>query len=419
MPKLRTCPAMLLVAFLFCTVIGSLAQTAVFTSLASFAGINGANPESSLTQGTDGNFYGTTLGGGSTSCFLGSCGTIFKITAAGALSTLYSFCAQTGCPDGFYVPAGLVQATDGNFYGTTAYGGTPATNCVYHGCGTIFKITPGGALTTLYSFCSQANCTDGDVPVAPLVQGSDGNLYGTTQLGGAYDSGTVFKITLTGTLTTLYRFCSLGFACPDGSEPIAGLVQATDGNFYGTTLGGGTYGYGTVFKITPSGTLTTLHSFDGSDGMSPYGGLVQATDGNFYGTTYAGGGRGRGTAFEVTPAGVLTTLYSFCSVGLCSDGEFPEAGLVQASDGNFYGTTEFGGNYSDCGDGCGTIFKLTSSGTLTTLHKFKGPDGGNPIGGLVRATNGTLYGTTVDGGTYGSGTVFRLAVVRPCATCLP
>ncbi len=369
MPKLRTCPAMLLVAFLFCTVIGSLAQTAVFTSLASFAGINGANPESSLTQGTDGNFYGTTLGGGSTSCFLGSCGTIFKITAAGALSTLYSFCAQTGCPDGFYVPAGLVQATDGNFYGTTAYGGTPATNCVYHGCGTIFKITPGGALTTLYSFCSQANCTDGDVPVAPLVQGSDGNLYGTTQLGGAYDSGTVFKITLTGTLTTLYRFCSLGFACPDGSEPIAGLVQATDGNFYGTT--------------------------------------------------YAGGGRGRGTAFEVTPAGVLTTLYSFCSVGLCSDGEFPEAGLVQASDGNFYGTTEFGGNYSDCGDGCGTIFKLTSSGTLTTLHKFKGPDGGNPIGGLVRATNGTLYGTTVDGGTYGSGTVFRLAVVRPCATCLP
>jgi uncharacterized repeat protein (TIGR03803 family) len=153
--------------------------------------------------------------------------------------------------------------------------------------------------------------------------------------------------------------------------------------------------------------------------MSPYGGLVQATDVNFYGTTYAGGGRGRGTAFEVTPAGVLTTLYSFCSVGLCSDGEFPEAGLVQASDGNFYGTTEFGGNYSDCGDGCGTIFKLTSSGTLTTLHKFKGPDGGNPIGGLVRATNGTLYGTTVDGGTYGSGTVFRLAVVRPCATCLP
>lgn len=204
-----------------------------------------------------------------------------------------SFCTQSSCADGGGPRSALVQATGGNFYGTTAGGGT---NCVGSGgCGTVFEITSTGTLSTLYSFCAQGgtNCTDGDGPSAGLVRATDGNFYGTTEFGGAnclgYSGGcgTVFKITPTGTLTTLYSFCAGGGYCNDGAVPIAGLVQATSGNFYGTTASGGANGDGTVFKITPTGTLTTLYSFcaqGGSqctDGGGPVAGLVQATDGNF------------------------------------------------------------------------------------------------------------------------------------------
>jgi uncharacterized repeat protein (TIGR03803 family) len=197
-----------------------------------------------------------------------------------------------------------VQASDGNFYGTTVEGGAD-------GAGTVFRITPSGTLTTLYSFCSQVNCTDGYWPYAGLVQAADGNLYGTTGNGGAFGNyGTVFKITPSGTLTTLYSFCAQN-GCADGEEPAARLVQAADGNFYGTTASGGTsqncdsYRCGTVFKITPSGTLTTLHSFNYADGAYPYAGLVQASGLvqaavlNFYGTTFKGGGDGYGTVFRL------------------------------------------------------------------------------------------------------------------------
>ena len=266
--------------------------------------------------------------------------------------------------------AGLVQASDGNFYGTTTLGGSSG-DCSYPdvgGCGTVFKLTPSGTLTTLYSFCSQPNCADGGWPDGGLVQATDGNFYGTTSRGGVSSNcpgpyvsgcGTVFKITPSGTLTTVYSF-----NYTDGSEPWAGLVQGTDGSFYGTTEWGGTYGHGTVFKITPDGTLTTLHSFNYADGSSPLGALVQATDGNFYGTTEEGGAAGPGTVFRITPSGALTTLRSFDG----SDGEYPN-GLVQASDGNFYGTT--GGGGANCSPyGCGTVFKITLSGTLTTLYSF-------------------------------------------------
>ncbi len=274
---------------------------------------------------------------------------VFKITPTGTLTTLYSFCAQSGCTDGEYPVAGLVQGTDGNFYGTTPEGGA-------NGGGTVFKITPTGTLTTLYSFCAQNNCADGANPAAGLVQATDGNFYGTTYAGGANGYGTVFKITPSGTLTTLYSFCSKG-GCADGSYPEAGLVQATDGNLYGTTFAatfdGGANGDGTVFKITPSGTLTTLYSFSGPDGANPWAGLVQATDGNFYGTTYAGGANGDGTVFKTPLTGILTTLHSFDG----TDGAGPEAGLVQATDGNFYGTTFYGGT-----NGAGTVFRLVSVG---------------------------------------------------------
>jgi uncharacterized repeat protein (TIGR03803 family) len=298
----------------------------------------------------------------------------------------------------------LLQATDGNFYGTSYAGGA-------YSYGTVFKITPSGTLTTLYSF----DVGDGAQPYAGLVQATDGNFYGTTVSGGRARDGTVFEITPSGTLSTLYSFCSQA-NCGDGANPYAGLVQATDGNFYGTTSAGGAYDTGTVFKITRSGTLTTLHSFDGTDGASPRAGLVQATDGNFYGTTGGGGAYDSGTVFEITPSGTLTTLYSFCPAGFpCADGAGP-AGLVQAIDGNFYGTTYYGGASGNCGLGCGTVFKITPSGTLSTLHSFDNGDGNQPRGALLQSTDGNFYGTTFAGGA-GYGTVFRLVSVRECFSC--
>jgi uncharacterized repeat protein (TIGR03803 family) len=325
-----------------------------------------------VVQGSDGNFYGTTFGGGAQGL-----GTVFKITPGGTFTGLYSFCSQNGCTDGEFPYAPLVQATDGNFYGTTANGGAYEFGCLdSRDCGTVFKVTAGGALTTLYSFCSQSGCPDGYYPYAGLVQATDGNFYGTTRRGGAsLYYGTVFKITPGGTLTTLHSFCSES-ACTDGGWPYAGLVQATDGNLYGTTwigganttacggsVAGGNPGCGTVFKITPGGTLTTLYSFCSqsrcTDGDYPQAGLVQGTDGNFYGTTSEGGAYGGGTVFKITPGGTLTTLYSFCSQSGCTDGTYPLAGLVQDTDQNLYGTTFYGGASEACAYGCGTIFSLS------------------------------------------------------------
>jgi uncharacterized repeat protein (TIGR03803 family) len=430
-----------------------LAQAQTFDTLYSFCAQTGCpdgeGPTAALIQATDGNLYGTTATGGSgIGCYVDfNCGTVFNITPSGTLATLYSFCAQSGCTDGGYSWAGLVQGTDGNFYGTTEEYGPNAVG------GTVFKITTSGTMTILYSFCSQSKCTDGEAPLAALIQGIDGNFYGTTSLGGAYSGGTVFKITPTGTLTTLYSFCAkLGYYCPDGKYPLASLVQGTDGNFYGTTEEGGAagaYGAGTVFKITPTGALTTLYTFcsnsggnpsDCADGVHPIAGLVQGTDGNFYGTTSNGGqgsaclgGQypdGCGTAFKMTPSGTLTTLYAFCSQVDCADGNVPFAGLIQATDGNLYGTVYRGGTtYGQgppCGDaGCGTIFEITTGGTLTTLHSFSGPDGNVPYAALVQDTDGNLYGTTSAGGAYaaaagGGGTVFSLSVsLGPFVKTLP
>src|ERR1039457_5094645 len=325
------------------------------------------------------------------------------------LTTIHRFCSQSGCPDGLQLVAGLVQATNGDLYGTTSGGAT-------NSAGTIFKITPGGTLTTLYSFCSQTNCTDGGVPYTGLVQAANGDLYGTTYYGGTNGGGTVFKITQGGTLTTLYSFCSQT-NCTDGTGPGAGLVQAANGDFFGTTQVGGANDGGTAFKITTTGTLRTLYRFcsqtNCTDGEGPYAGLVQAANGDFHGTTEYGGTNGEygGTVFKITPSGALTTLYSFCSQTNCADGTEPKAGLVQAADGEFYGTT-FSGGANGYG---GTVFKITPSGSLTTLYSFCSQggisctDGEAPYAGLVQDTNGDFYGTTY-GGANNGGTVFRLSV---------
>jgi uncharacterized repeat protein (TIGR03803 family) len=317
-------------------------------------------------------------------------GNVFRINS-GRLTSLYSFCAQNNCPDGQYPDTVLALGTDGNFYGTTQSGGTSG------GYGTVFKITAGGALTTLHSF----DATDGVAPYGSLVLAINGDFYGTTNVGGTFGGGNVFKITPDGTLTTLYTFCSQA-GCADGQYPVGPLIQGSDGNIYGTTHAGGnnscTDGCGTVFKITLSGKLTTLHSFDTTDGDYPYGGLVEGPPGTFYGTTGGGGVNNVGTVFGMTAGGKLTTLHSFD----VSDGATPYA-LMLGSDGNFYGTTSTGGS-----DSRGTVFELTPAGLLTTLHNFAGPDGALVYSGLLQRTNGLFYGTTYFGGRDNDGVVFSL-----------
>ena len=216
------------------------------TTLYTFNGTDGDNPQAGLIQATDGNFYGTTFSGGTSNYCGYGCGTVFKITPSGSLTTLHSFSGT----DGFNVQAGLVEGTDGNFYGTTVNGGP-------QNVGEVYKITPSGTLAVLYTFCSQTGCTDGEYPKAGLVQATDGNFYGTTSAGGTHSQGTVFAITPSGSLSTLYSFCPQS-GCADGANPVAGVIQASDGNFYGTTYGGGSNNSGTVFKLTPLVPTTTV-----------------------------------------------------------------------------------------------------------------------------------------------------------------
>jgi uncharacterized repeat protein (TIGR03803 family) len=401
------------IVFLLCAATSS-ASAQTFSTLVSFRGTDGADPYfMSLVQGANGELYGTTEYGG-----FDANGTIFKVATTGVL-TSYSISSPG---DGIHPYAGLLLGTDGNFYGTTTNGGA-------YGFGTVFKITPRGRLTTLHSFCPQPPyCVDGGQPWAGLIQGSDGNFYGTTVEYGVNHGGTVFKISPMGALTTLFSFCDLS-DCTDGYAPAASLVQATDGNLYGVTPRGGDnscnsgLGCGTIFSMTPAGKLTTLHRFEKSDGYFPDSELIQGSDGDLYGTTSYGGARAGclpnsacgGTIFAITPAsGILTTLYNFCAQTNCTDGDNPTAALVEATDGNFYGTTYAGGANSD-----GTIFGITPDGALTTLHSFDAT-GANPDGGLVQATNGKLYGTTYDAGPDSDGTVFSLDIgVGPFVQTLP
>ena len=323
-----------------------------------------------LAQGLDGDLYGTASQGGTLTL-----GMVFRASPTGTSTTIYNFDFTHGA-----VPyAGLELGTDGNFYGTTYQGGTT-------GYGTVFQITPGGVLTTLHSFQG----SDGSYPEAALVQGTDGKFYGTTSEGGVHGLGTIFKIGSGGVFATWHSFQYL-------PEPLAALMEGSDGNFYGVTAYGGGKNCGTVFQITPSGAFNSVHEFDCTDGAYPEAALVEGSDGKLYGTTVEGGASGNGTVFRVGRlGGGFATLHSFAS----TDGSRPGAGLVQASDGNFYGTTWRGGS-----NGCGTLFRITPAGTLTTLYNFNcTTDGGHPYGGLVQHTNGTLYATN------GAGQVFSLNV---------
>ena len=381
----------------FCAAAAIAAPGQTFTTLVNFDVTNGnSSARAALVQGTDGNFYGTTAGGGAYQAY----GTIFKVTPEGALTTLHSFCAEANCPDGSTPWAGLIQATDGNLYGTTTQGGL--------GSGTIFKITPAGRLTTLYSLGASPN--DGSFPTGTLLQATDGNFYGTTKNGGIYGHGTVFRMTPAGELTTLVSLCSY-YRCFNASGPSPGLIQATNGLLYGTTNGGDGYAQaGTVFEMALDGAFSTLYDFTGAvDGYFPEAGLVQGSDGDLYGETDYGGTKSSGNVYKLTLGGSLSNIYSFCSQPKCADGHGPLGTMIQAIDGDLYGTTTSGG-----GNTGGTIFRLTTSGSLTTLYSFCAQanctDGGDPEAGLLQSTNGKFYGTTTAGGTSNDGAIFSLDV---------
>jgi len=322
------------------------------------------------------------------------CAVVAALSQAGRAQTTLTPLVNFTNTNGGNPAAGLIQGNDGNFYGTTEGGGSTFL-------GTVFRLTPGGDLTTLASFGSASD--DGYYPNADLIAGRDGNFHGTTPFGGESGAGTVFRVTPAGTLTTLVSFVNASLV--DGSGPQGGVIQGSDGNFYGTTYRGGSSGYGIAYQLTSAGVVTILANFTHADG-SPKAGLIQASDGNFYGTTYDGGTHtdanhpyGNGTVFRLTPAGALTTLVSFAG----ANGSYPVARLIQGSDGNFYGTTNKGGS----GDR-GTVFRLTPAGVLTTLVNFTGPNGLEPLAGLIQGSDGNFYGTTEAGGSGQGGTVFRM-----------
>ena len=375
----------------------------ILTTLVNFGSADGDPARLTLGPGV---LYGTTQLGGSNDF-----GAVFEVTTNGLLTRLHSFnwLQADGSNSGGATPlAALTPGPDGNFYGTTSEGGS-------NGDGTVFEVTINGVFTALASFAN----TNGASPEAALTLGPDGNLYGTASSGGSSGDGTVFRVTTNDVLITLDNF-----AGGNGADPYDALILGPDGNFYGTASGGGSNGNGTVFEVTTNGTLTTLYTFSATvydetsglstnyDGANPYASLILGPDGNFYGTTFYGGSNGNGTVFEVATNGTFTTLHTFAlavydsanSNNTNNEGAYPYAGLILGPDGSFYGTTFSGGS-----NGFGTVFKATTNGLLTTLYSFTGGnDGANPYAGLTLGPDGNFYGTTSSGGDGGSGAIYRL-----------
>lgn len=326
------------------------------------------------------------------------------LASAQTETVLHSFCAQSGCADGQHPEARLVLDPSGNLYGTTDLGGANAL-------GTVFEVTVSGIESVLYSFCAQEDCKDGYHPRAGLILDAEGNLYGGIYDGGTHDGGVVAEFSPTGAETVLYNFCSER-GCQDGYYPHADLIMDKSGNLYGTTQYRGAYGGGNVFEVSSNGTESVIYGFcqqsGCTDGNAPKAGLALDAKGNLYGTTYKGGAHGEGVVFEITPGGTETVLYSFCGQANCTDGSEPEADLILDKNGNLYGTTYGGG-----ANGKGTVFEVSPSGVETVLYSFCPQtgckDGARPEAGLVMDAKGNLYGTTYSGGgNKRRGTVFEV-----------
>jgi uncharacterized repeat protein (TIGR03803 family) len=364
----------------------AMAGAQTVSTLYNFTGTttDGANPwYVTLVQGTDGALYGTTYNGGSKAM-----GTVFKVTTTGTIKVLHSFAG--GAHDGESPTGGLTLGSDGNFYGTAQQGGTAAQ-------GVVFKITPAGAITILHNFSST---TDGAFPWGPPILASDGNFYGTTSGGGKGGSGLLYKITSSGTYTTVYTFTPAV-----GTSPIASPTQGTDGYLYVPVSLSGVNYCGSIVKLSTAGVLNSSYAFPcGNGGSFPIGPLVQASNGNFYSTTQDGGADNEGTIYQATTGLAVTILYSFgTSFG---DGQLPSAGLLLATDGNYYGSTAEGGSFDD-----GTLFNTSTGGSYTELYSFNNSANllqMSPLSPPVQATNGTLYGVTEFGGTANDGTVYSL-----------
>jgi uncharacterized repeat protein (TIGR03803 family) len=373
-----------------------------------------------------GNIFGTTISGGAyPSCPYGyntGCGTIFTI-AGGKERVVYSF---PGRPDASEPFAGLLLRK-GDFYGTTAAGGSygPCYSYGGLGCGTIFKIDRHGKESVLYNFEGNFGTgkADGMDAKGGLVSDPAGNLYGSTPYGGQYEYGTIFGVTKRGQETVLYSFSG----GTDGGRPYPGVIRDVSGNLYGVTnVGGGSgclNGCGTIFELTASGSLQTLYTFTGKqDGGNPMGGLVMDGAGNLYGTAQnygnlncnkRGGNPGCGTVFKLDTQRKLKVLHVFAGD---PDGAVPSENLIIDAKGNLYGTTSFGGDNScNSGAACGTVFEVDSHGRESILHTFTGGknDGEVPYGPVTRDATGNLYGTTVSGGVgtcnRGCGIVFKLS----------
>ena len=381
------------------------AQAQTVTNLANFNYTNGARPVSAVVQATDGNFYGVTQIGGP---FAGGYGTFYRLTPSGKITDLYNFCSQPNCSDGEGAFSAPVLGSDGNLYGVTPYGGSDAA--INYGSGTFYKMTLGGKITTLYTFCKATPCPDGQYPNG-IILGSDGNFYGTTLQGGQFNKGEIFSVSSTGKLKVLHSFCASA-NCVDGAVPYFPPIQGIDGNFYGATAQGGTGGgVGTVYELTAAGSYKVLQSFCADSGCQtgwPPTTIVQDATGNFFGTAQTGGSTLEGTIFEITSKHRFLVLHGFAD----STGGNSDVGLTLANDGNLYGLTLNPGTDG----GGGTLFEITPTGVFSQLYTFANcsVNGYIPVSPLVQGTNGILYGTTLfggddtSGGCSGDGTIFSL-----------